>query len=774
MTPEPATFTYGETRNTNFFDQNTQQQSNRPQENGTNMFGQNNTSFGSTFGAGGQQNGFTPPTSTVFNFASTQNGPSFGAAQSAPSPAPPSTNPFASFGKNSASATTGFSAQPAAPSNSFSGFGLQSSSTQNDKQGEKPANGFSFGASNAFGQSGSKLSSTTNMFGSIGQNAQPTTQTPASNNNASTFGGSSSFSQANNGNMFGGVNKTSQSESETPKAFGSTSSIFGGSTAASNAPKPNLFAQANQATASQVTPSAPQSSLSAFGQPQESSKPATHGSNGIFGTKAAEPAPSFGGNMFSSAQTTKIPTKDSSANESSTPSLLKSNNNIFGGSVADNSQTASTPSLFAPKPAGITSFGQSTTAPTKTATNADVQKAQSAFGGAQGFNLTPKPAASTPFTSATPSLFAQKPSGEATPVAEAPKSLFDRIDPAKTQALKDSQAKTLAETSKTSFTSGWSASSNGQSSLFKPAAAPSFNLGAGAASPAAQNATTPRQNGTSSTLFSATAAPKKDDSSTPLLGGTSKSAEQSKSSSAKVSDSNFKATAFRSLNQGFLVKLQNLDRNSDWTSFVDHYVSCAATIRKSTNAAAQTPRAGAATADLFNKAPSTAPQARKRQAEAGGPGADAAPPATEKRSKLSETSYPKLPENSSSTSRLFAAALEKPKTPTASQTNAAKPTFAGFQPTSSTAAVATPSTAQKTGGFTPSISTPAAPKFGGFTPNASSTANSTTTPATAQKSGGFVPNFGATGAAPGNFMAAFGKSAAQAEKEAKEKRKAED
>jgi hypothetical protein len=619
------------------------------------------------------------------------------------------------------------------------------------------------------------------MFGSIEQNAQSTTQTPASNSNASAFGGASSFSQASSGNMFGGINKTSQSDSETPKAFGSTSSIFGSnSTAASNLPKTNLFAQADQAMASQATPSASQNALSTFGQAKESSKPATNGSNGMFGAKAAESTPSFGGNMFSSAQTTKIPTNDSNANDGLTPSQPKTSN-IFGGSVADNSQTASTASLFAPKPAGFTSFGQSAIAPTKTATNTNGQNGQTPFGGAQGFNSTPKSAASTPFTSATPSLFAQKPSGEATAVAEAPKSLFDRIDPEKTRALKDSQAKTSAEASKTSLTSGWAASSNGQSSLFKPATTPSFSLGASAASPAAQNTTTPRQNATSSTLFNATGTSNKADSSTSLLGGTNKSAEQPKSAAAKASDSTPQETAFRSLNQGFLIKLQTLDRSSDWTSFMDHYTSYAASIRKNINATAQTPRAGAGKADLFSKASSTVPPARKRPADAGGPAANPAPSATDKRSRTGETAYPKLPENSSSTSRLFAAALEKPKTPASSQSNSAKPTFAGFQSTSSNAAVATPSTAQKNGGFAPSFSTPAAdnststaaPKFGGFTPNAASKANSTT-PATAQKTGGFVPNFGATGAAPGNFMAAFGKSAEQAEKEAKEKRKAED
>jgi hypothetical protein len=770
-TPAPASFTFGSTANTNLFNQNAQPQGDAANDNSSNMFGQNNTSFGATFGAGNQQNGTTPATSTLFNFASTQNGPSFGAAQNVSSPAPVAANPFAGFGMNGGTGSTGSTALPAATNTPFSGFGgFKPSPAPEDKQGEKPSNGINSGVSNMFGQSMSQPS--TNMFGSIGQSTQPAAPPAASSNNASMFGGSTTFSQSTNGNMFGAINKPAQNESQTPKAFGATSSMFGASAAASNPPKTNMFGNISQATPSQNDA---QSAASIFGQTKDLSQPSSTASNGMFGAKATESMPSFGGNMFGSAQAGTTLIKDFGSSEGTTPSQPKTGN-MFGSVSTDKSQTASTASLFAPKPAGFAAFGQSASAPTMSSANQGGQtKSQTTSSDAQAFAQTPKPAASAPSTSTTPSLFAQKPFAESATASEAPKSLVDRIDPAKTQAMKDAQAK---ETSTSSFMSGWQASSVGQNSTPKPTAAPSSAFGATTSQFSVSKPAAAQPNAPSSSAFGK-AALQKVEPSQSTSSGTAKSADRSKASTSSL---NGQEAAFRQLNQSFLVKLQHLDRDSDWTSFMDFYTTSAAIVRKSpaelAKAGAHTPKAGTATANIFSKASSTAPPTRKRSADLGDSANSPAPPATEKRSKGSETNYPKLPENSSSTSRLFAAALDKPKESAASQTNSSSSTFAGFKSSASSGNTTTPATAQKTGVFNPSFSTPSAaanstpapaPKFGGFTPKAS-----TTTPATAQKAGGFMPTFSATSTTPGNFMAAFGKNAQQAEKEAKEKRKLED
>jgi hypothetical protein len=561
--------------------------------------------------------------------------------------------------------------------------------------------------------------------------------------------------------MFGAINKPSTNENQTPKAFGATSTIFGASATASNPPKPNMFGNISQATPSQ---SGAQTTASLFGQAKDSSQPSSTATNGMFGAKPAESTPSFGGNMFGSAQAAAAPTKDFGSSEATTPSQPKTSN-MFGSINTEKSQTAPTTSLFAPKPAGFAAFGQSAIAPTTSASQDKQSNEQATSSGIQAFGQTPKTAASAPSTSNTPALFAQKPSGNSAAASEAPKSLFDRIDPAKTQAMKDAQAK---ETSTSSFMSGWSASSAGQSSTPKPATAPSFGFGANTSSASTPKAAAAKPSAASSTAFSANAAIQKAKLSDTDL------------SKASTTSRSGQETAFRQLNQAFLVKLQHLDRDSDWTSFVEYYKSSAAIVRKSSadlaSASAQTPQPGTATANIFSRASSTVPPARKRSADVDEIDNGPAPPATEKRSKASETNYPKLPDNSSSTSRLFAAALDKAKESATSQTNTAGSTFTGFKPASSSASTATPAAAQKTGGFTPSFSTPSAaansthapaPTFGGFTPKVS------TTPATAQKSGGFVPTL-STSTTPGNFMAAFGKNAQQAEKEAKEKRKLED
>ncbi|SMQ49704.1 unnamed protein product [Zymoseptoria tritici ST99CH_3D7] len=169
----------------------------------------------------------------------------------------------------------------------------------------------------------------------------------------------------------------------------------------------------------------------------------------------------------------------------------------------------------------------------------------------------------------------------------------------------------------------------------------------------------------------------------------------------------------------------------------------------------QTPQAAAS--NMFAKPPATAPQARKRVFEEDDD--EPAQPATEKRAKPNEPSYPKLPDTASKTAKLFQATLENSNTPSAKSS--------GFNPSTSLSSAASPA---KSAATPQASQTPAAaPKAAGSVPSGGFTPSGGFKP-----SGGFAPTFTSAASGGGGFLSSFGAKAKKTEDEERKKRMDED
>ncbi|KAL4867940.1 hypothetical protein BDV12DRAFT_170586 [Aspergillus spectabilis] len=390
------------------------------------------------FGSGGNPSGF--------NFSASFGGPA----------STPASNPFASVN------TGGASQQPTG--GSFSGFKgnlFNVPSTQSPAQQPLPSGGF-FGAGaqqsgSTGGLFGSTASSGPSQFGvSAPTNGNPfsqsSTNAPSTNVFAQSGVDKPIFAQST---AFGNDSMQTSPDSKSPvqKLFPSGSGGFGSSTNFGGAGTSNLFG--GTTTAPAQTPStplfgakpsdqAPPTTTSLFGgttQPTSSSSAplsssatltSSTGSPSLFSTQTPKPAAA---NPFQSANLFGAPTpsaeqkpSEEKAKEEAKPSQPSLSQPSFGfpsttsgsslfsksetASPAQSSGTASTPSLFAPKP---------------TPTEQDTSKPS---GGNPFSNLfVPKPvAAEKPKTEQkplpSPNLFAPKPtSSEGTKTSEPPKAI---------------------------------------------------------------------------------------------------------------------------------------------------------------------------------------------------------------------------------------------------------------------------------------------------------------------------------------------------------------
>lgn len=170
-------------------------------------------------------------------------------------------------------------------------------------------------------------------------------------------------------------------------------------------------------------------------------------------------------------------------------------------------------------------------------------------------------------------------------------------------------------------------------------------------------------------------------------------------------------------------------------------------------AAAQTPKQSTFNAQPSNP-PATAPVNRKRPGPFTEDDDDEEPergPATEKRARHNEPiDYPKLPENSSSSSKLIESIINTPK----AQGSSEQPAASSFSAS----------------GFKPFVSATSTTDMGSQPPKSSSGFKPAVPPPTASG----LPKFSPTAGKAGGFLAAFGKAASSEAEKAKRKRMDED
>ena len=715
------------------------------QQNGAGgMFGNNSTNFGSTFGSNNaqpQQNGFTPSTSSMFasqNKTANASSFKFGTeTQSQQNGATPSTNasfptfgtqtenPFKNFGQSQQTQST--------PGTSFGVFNSQPKGEDSQLQTN--------GAKSLFNTDTPKTT-TSSIFSSFGQQQKE---------NKPPFGSTAPVqptANANNGGLF-----SSQPQNGTPQpSFGSTpppeqaekpnGSVFLGldSTRASTV-KPGMFTSSNEA------PQTPASDLFSFGQQgqqkdatsqaQETPKPSSMFSNlgqpqqtngdksTMFGANAStQQTPKPANSLFSFGQTQQRPNStpgfklgqgQPQVDDASmtTPGNTPQKGGLFGTLP---SQAAPTPGM--PASQGRSLFDRIDNGPPSTAQKPTFTPSTSLF--------DPQIGAATP---------AQQSQTTATPRG----GLFDRITP--DDATVSAVTQTAFAPSTSLFNKAPEVASN------TPSAAPWLSH-----TPVAPQTTitppTPQRQITGPTA------------------GTQQPAPGSKQAKLK------------SLNEGLIRHLDKEDPINDWTAIMQYYLREAAKIEQqaktgpSSTRTVQTPTVKTAqplsattqlpptNSNMFGSAapkppvhapnmfsaaatqqtpktsspfpsqpPASAPVNKKRPVpfeEDDGDEDERPAPATEKRLKTSEAiNYPSLPENASTTARLFQATLDK-------STGSATPPPTGFVPQSSS---------------------------GSFKPAASGTA---------------MPSFGAPASGSGSFLASFGKKANAEEEKQKKKRKAED
>ncbi|CAK3764347.1 Hypothetical predicted protein [Lecanosticta acicola] len=662
-------------------------------------------------------------------------------------------NPFASFGQktaessqNSSAPAPSFGQKPqengSKPSNAFAGFGQQAQ----QKKDDKPSNPFAnFGQKSAdagdkpstpFGQKPLENGNKT-PFATFGQQNEQKDKSSGQQTPKLGFG----FGQPN------GDNSGDQQQTPKPGILGQgpaqqttqpeqsklgASNIFNQSTQPSNQAN-NMFSQPSQST---------QATSNMFGTSSQSTQPKgekkglfgssvapagddPHGTDSIFSNLPKKKDMSNGSKpLFSSADPSQVyrgEDDDDNANdeadgdaEQAEQPAAKPTGSFFGLSNQAQSSTAglSTPQARQNPDAASSNVGGATQTPAPRSLFDRIDKDELAkrlggpvsqnkpnetpktglFSGAPETPATVKPlfSSTAPSTTAAPLPSFQQPAVSQTPMGSPPKSLFPKPS---TPAL--------------------------------PAAPPTA-FQAPATAPVALTAPPP----------SASAAT----SSTVLL-----STEQKK---------------LQELNHGLLDHLKRADNKQDWTAVMQYYmrmvagimntsappeaqdstiISPPATTSTSNTTFEQTARPAHTPkqlggSDLFSKPPSTAPPgAKKRTFEQQEDDESARSPATEKRSKPNESvNYPKLPETSSSTSKLFADVLNKKD-------------------------------AANTSGFNPATKS----MFNTSTPASSMTP----TPAT---NGLSMPKFAAPAAGSNSFFASFGQKAKAQEEAERKKRKADD
>lgn len=765
-----------------------------PQQNAFGEQKQQAPNGGSIFNFGSQQQQENKPSTPFAGFGQTQqekDKPStpfagFGGAQ-ADKDKP--SNPFASFQKpadNGEKANTSsiFSQKPQEnadkPSNPFAGFGQQPTSTSEkantpgpifgqkpQENGEKPSNPFA-----NFGQKTQEKESTpSNPFANFGQKPEEKKEDTPSNP-FSNFGQKPAETSDKPNTLFGqkpvengtttlfgqqDAQKDKGAEQPTPKLGFSFGQQNGEKSGGSQTPKP-LFGQSQ----SQATP---QTEKPRLGGPlfSQSTQPTNQTSN-IFSQQGS--------------QSTQASSNPFGSMSKSQPADSEKKPGLFGSSgLTPSVDKASSGSIFSNLPKKDLSNGGKPLFSSADPSQVYQGEDDADEGEEQQEDPAPKPTGSF-FNFSSQSQASTQDAGMATPKASHSvsgsqtqgRSLFDRID--KDDMAKRMSGPTPSENSDETPKAG----SFGQMPQTPATIKPLFQPSAPSATPTAPSLFQPAVSETPKgsppkSIFTKPAtpapmAPPPAKFSAPPTSPVNRTAPPPQSAPVSAtSTGNLSAQQvkkLKGLNSGLMDHLKRADLTQDWTAVMQYYMRMAATITSSsappeatdstivapaaapaatpisnimfsqTARPAQTPQQPTG-GNLFSQPPNTAPAgAKKRPFDEQDNDDSAQPPATEKRSKPNETvNYPKLPQTSSSTSKLFADVLDKK--------DAAAPS-----------------------GFKPSTSMFSASK---------SAAPSTPAPAT----GGFsMPVFTAPAGGSTNFLSSFGQKAKAQEAEDRKKRKAED
>ena len=619
------------------------------------MFGNTNTSFGSTFNSQPQQNGFNPSTSSMFgnNTNSNSNGAnqttSFGGFGNNTPHQPqqnglsPSTNgSFPSFGKLKGD-------------NVFKGFG------QSQQQQTQSTPSTSFGG---FGQDSQQNGQRTPSFGGFG--GQKDTQTQPNGEKPSMFASTSqaeqtsrpsssslfSFGQQNqqDGNkpLFG---STSTSQAEQPPRSGTPSNIFGGQQ--NGGQKTGLFGSTPPPESRSSTPNLGESVFSGLNKKsvsegmftqnkdQQTPKPSTSNVFSGFGQQTAEKGgqgssvgeqtPKLGGNLFSNlnneSQTNGIKpglfgtTSKSTSQPDQQQTPKASSSSVFGGAFGGGQQASasqqSNKSLF--------NFGQSQQSQSDTSMTTPDNTPQKQNESAQ------PPATSAP----------EQPAGS--PPKETPAGqggdLFSRIgprDPPAT-ALK-ATGFTPSTTSLFSQPAASSTSTSGTGNVNKENEGPAAQQQSGGGS--LEDRITPHEPPTTAVKPTSSFTPSQPSAapwlshtpaaSSALAATTAPAPQQPPASPAKptatmatakttmnetISES--EKNTFKVLNEGLAAHLAKQDPNQDWTTIMRYYMQQAAKIRNKPepkfDAPTITATAPSASSAPSSSAPSTKPAAPAAQ-----------------------------------------------------------------------------------------------------------------------------------------------------------------
>lgn len=619
------------------------------QTGGTSMFGNNSTSFGTTFGTGASQqppqsNGFNPSTTMFSQNSNNSNAtPSFTGFGQGQQDKPqqngftPSTNnSFPSFGQQNGGSTFKFGQSQeqtqSTPSTSFGGFGQNSQ--QNGDRATTPSFG-GFGATTQSQTNGDKP-----LFGATSQ----TEQTP-SNTTGSIFSKFNQQSQPNGNKPLFGADSTND---ETPKASTTTSSLFG---AQQNGTK-SLFG-ASQPPEQSKTPKPGESVLNGLSQERQNSITPTMFSNTaktdtpkstFSGFNFSAPTQQNGGQPSGDREQTPKPTSLFSGSNQLQPNGIKPgmfggtsisqpeqqtpkpSTSLFGGAAQQQSSTPAfkfgqsqqdtsmtTPGNTPQKQGGLDAVAsqQSPTAPSET----PVGQGRSLFD-----RISKDPPATAPTSSFKPStsMFgaAAADGAAANDENEAPatqgKSLFDRITP------RDPPATAQKPSFTPSTTSIFSKSPD------KPTAASAVPW-------ITHTAATPQQSVTSSSTAPPVTA--------------KKTATMSETISKSEKDT------FKVLNEGLRAHLATQDPNVDWSTIFEYYLQQAAKIRNKPEPKFDAPAAAAL------QQPS-APASSSLNTSATATAAAKPPPPWGNGTTLSQTPSFK-PSAPSSTSNVFGAATPK-------------------------------------------------------------------------------------------------------------------
>lgn len=568
------------------------------QNGGGGMFGNNNTSFGSTFGS----NASTQPQSNGFSFGAqnntngNSNSFAFGSSnqnQPQQNGATPNSNTssFTGFGQANGNASKPFqfgnsqqqtqSTQGTSfgsfgpnehsngdkPAPSLGGFG-QSNQQQN---GDKPATPFTFGA----GTQANAEKPATPSFGGFGQNS--TTQAQTNGEKSSIFGTTQQpqqTPQSNAGSLFtfNSQNQGIGNKKPTPEPSAQSSET-------PKAPMGGLFG---------AQPSSGKGLFGATPPPQESSGAVKPGDS-IF---SAQSKPKLGGNLFTSDMAegkrpeSPAPTFGQSAQQKPATTdpdqTPKPNNNIFGGL----SQSQANAVQDTPKPSSnlfsASSFGRTPAQPATASKNMFNQSVQDTSMHTPG-GTPQKSSLFTPAASQQNAPPAERASASETSAPSG--SLFDRIkagNETPATAQKDTEQfrpEQPATTPAASFGGTSGAPSTAQKPLFSsstnlfntPAPQPkaSSDLFGKPADQAALSAT-PK----APSISAKAPATQPSASSQPARAASSQRA----STTADVIPDNEKGT-FKVLNEGLMAHLGTQDPTADWTTIMEYYLQQAAIVR---------------------------------------------------------------------------------------------------------------------------------------------------------------------------------------------------